>query len=485
MTVELHYDHGTLVVPILVPGAEVMSHLLTPDPRTGTHRAPGWRYRDLVLGWKRAGVPFVDKARRFEPLELEVTSPFEPFPHQSEALERWVAGGSRGVVELPTGAGKTLLAVMAIAKTRRPALVVVPTIDLMVQWQSVLAERFGMEVGTIGGGTSERRAVTVITYDSAVNQIEFLGDAFGLLVVDECHHLPAPAYRFIAEAAIAPFRLGLSATVARADGGERAIFDLLGPLVHQVGIEELEGEYLAPYEVRSVPVRLTEEEQARYDEARSRYLTFYRASGVSFSAQGGFGRFIALAHQSEEGRLAYRAFREQRRIALTSSGKLEALWKVLLEHRGERILVFTEDTETVYRLSRQFFIPAITHQTRPEERKALLAGFAAGEIEVLLAAKVLNEGVDVPEARIGVVLSGSGSVREHVQRLGRILRKAPGKRAILYEIYTEVAAEMGISERRRQHGAYQKAVGPGADGSALGEGLEAEAPAPVGGEDEA
>jgi superfamily II DNA or RNA helicase len=339
--------------------------------------------------------------------------------------------------------------------------VVVPTIDLLVQWQRVLAEHLGVEVGMIGGGSHERRPITVTTYDSAAAQMEFLGRDFGLLVCDECHHLPAPAYRFIAEAALAPFRLGLTATLARADGGERAALELLGPLVHQVGIERLEGEYLAPYEVRSVPVSLSDEEQARYDTARSLYLTFLRTCGVDLRRPDGWAQFIAKAHRSEEGRAAYRAFREQRRIAVTSSAKLEALWQILIEHSEDRVLVFAEDNETVYALSRLFLVPAITHQTRAPERKRLLEAFAGGELRVLLTAKVLNEGVDVPEASVGVVLAGSGSVREHVQRLGRILRKRPGKRAILYEVLTEVAAELNISERRRQHAAYQRADGEG------------------------
>lgn len=157
------------------------------------------------------------------------------------------------------------------------------------------------------------------------------------------------------------------------------------------------------------------------------------------------------------GRSAFRAYRHQRRIALASRAKLEALWDILVTHHDERILVFTEDNETVYRISRQFLLPALTHQTRPAERKALLEGFAEGSLRVLVTAKVLNEGVDVPEASVGVVLSGSGSVREHVQRLGRILRRREGKRAVLYEVVSEVAAEAGISERRRQHEAYGRA----------------------------
>ena len=135
---------------------------------------------------------------------------------------------------------------------------------------------------------------------------------------------------------------------------------------------------------------------------------------------------------------------------------MDALWELLLKHRHDRMIVFTDDNETVYRLSRRFLLPAITHRTKPEERLSILQGLAAGTYVAVLTSRVLNEGVDVPDANIGVVLSGSGSVREHVQRLGRILRKRPDKRAILYEICSAATAEQAISERRRQHQVYQR-----------------------------
>ncbi|WXH31017.1 hypothetical protein WA016_04992 [Myxococcus stipitatus] len=452
---ELHFDCGTLVAPLLPDDARLRG-LFQKDGRTGVYRAPAWHYRQVVLRLRELGVAYVDQARRFEPLEVALTVPIQPFPHQRAALEAWTQAGGRGLVELPTGAGKTLLAVLAIAQVKRPTLVVVPTLDLMAQWQGVLARHFSVPVGMLGGGVNDRQPLTVTTYDSAAMQTEFHGNRFGLLVCDECHHLPAPSYRFIAEGSLAPYRLGLTATLERTDGGERVCEELIGPRVHRTDIRELQGEYLAPYEVKRVEVPLTPDEKARYDEARALYLGFVRKLGVRLSAPEGWARFLAQSQRSDEGRAAYRAYREQRRIALTSSAKQQVLWRILLEHREDRVLVFTDDNETVYTLARRWMLPALTHHTPVPERKALLAAFASGELPVLLTSRVLNEGVDVPEARVGVVLSGSGSVREHVQRLGRILRKRPGKRALLYEVCSAQTAESGISERRRQHGAYQE-----------------------------
>ncbi|MDC0710136.1 DEAD/DEAH box helicase family protein [Stigmatella sp. ncwal1] len=455
MTTELHFDCGTLVAPALPEDAPLRS-LFQKDGRTGVFRAAAWRYREVVLRLRELEAPYKDQARRFEPLEVSLTVPLEPFPHQRDALEAWTHAGGRGLVELPTGAGKTLLAVMAIAQVKRPTLVVVPTLDLMAQWQAVLTRHLGLPVGLLGGGVNDRQPLTVTTYDSAMAQTEFHGNRFGLLICDECHHLPAPSYRFIAEGSLAPYRLGLSATLERADGGERVCEELLGPRVYRADIRELQGRYLAPYEVRRVEVPLTPEEKARYDEARTRYLGFVRKNGIALGSPEGWARFLAQSQRSDEGRAAYRGYREQRRIALTSSAKMEVLWRLLLEHREDRVLVFTDDNETVYTLARKLLLPVITHHTPIPERKALLAAFSSGELPVLLTSRVLNEGVDVPEARVGVVLSGSGSVREHVQRLGRILRQRPGKRALLYEVCSAQTAESGISERRRQHRAYQE-----------------------------
>ncbi len=375
-------------------------------------------------------------------------------PYQTEALERWQRAGSLGVVELPTGAGKTMLAVHAIAATQRSTLVVVPTIDLLVQWQAVLQRYLRCEVGMVGGGSRELKPITVTTYDSAAAQMEFFGHRFGFLICDECHHLPAPGYQFVAAGSIAPFRLGLSATLERADGQHSRALELLGPLVHRISITELRGEYLATYEVVPVLVELDDEEREAYEAARGLYIDFIRMNGIKLGDGQSWAKFIQLAHRNEIGRQAFQAYREQKKIALTSRAKQAALWRILLAHKNDRVLVFCGDNETVYYLAHQYLGGAITHHTKAEERKLLLQAFSAGELKLLFTAKVLNEGVDVPEANVGVILAGSGSVREHVQRLGRILRKQPDKQAVLYEVFTNVAAELGIRERRTQHDAY-------------------------------
>ena len=333
--IEIHFDHGTLV---LTGTAPVLDELVTLDGRTGRYRAPAQRYRDVVLALRGAGVSYEDRARKFAPLGVSGEVAIDPYPHQAEALAAWQKAGSRGIVELPTGAGKTILAVLAIARTDRPTLIVVPTIDLLNQWATVLETHLGQTVGMLGGGESDRQPITVTTYDSAAFQTEFHGDRFGLLICDECHHLPAPAYRFIASGSIAPYRLGLTATLARTDGGEKTCEALLGDLCYSLPIDALEGEYLAPYDIERVDVELTEEEHARYESERALYIAFYRKSGASFSRRDGWAQFIMRESRSKEGRRALAAYREQRRIAFSSKGKLDALWQIIVRHREERIL---------------------------------------------------------------------------------------------------------------------------------------------------
>ena len=119
------------------------------------------------------------------------------------------------------------------------------------------------------------------------------------------------------------------------------------------------------------------------------------------------------------------------------------------------MLIFTYDNATVYQIARRFLVPAITHQTKTKERRQILDRFHTGEYPVVVTSQVLNEGVDVPAANVGIILSGTGSVREHVQRLGRLLRKHGDKQALLYEVITRGTAEEFTSDRRRQHHAYR------------------------------
>lgn len=425
------------------------------DERTRCHRAPALAYADVVRALIASKTPFVDGARNYLELQEGMRVHREPRPYQSEALAAWRAQRGRGVVVLPTGSGKSHVALLAIDLKKRSTLVVAPTLDLVRQWFDLLGATFGTPIGLVGGGEHDLRPLTVTTYDSAFLHMEHFGARFGLVVFDECHHLPSAGYALSARACLAPFRLGLTATPERADGREALLDELIGPVAYRKDIVELSGDYLAAYDTERVSIELTPDERAEHDAERAIYRAFVESHGIRMSRPSGWGEFIMLSSQSAEGRRAMTGYRRQRALAFASSAKLDYLDHLLHQHRGDRAILFTQDNATAYQISRRFLVPVITHQTKVRERSAILAGLAAGTYRAVATSRVLNEGVDVPDANVAVILSGSGSVREHVQRLGRILRKREDKRAILYELVTEATTETYTSERRREHSAYR------------------------------
>lgn len=447
----LQWERGTLVLRECHDPPDGFVY----DDRVALWRGPASLYHDTVLGWHRAGVPFTDEARGWGPLSLTHGTDKAPRPYQAEAVDAWRTAGRRGVVSLPTGSGKSFVAELCIAEAQRPTLVVAPTIDLVNQWAANLERSFGVPVGVLGGGLHTLEDLTVSTYDSAYIHADRYGDRFGLVIFDEVHHLPADAYAQIAEMVMAPYRLGLSATVERPDGLHQRLDHLVGHLCYHKGIRDLSGRVLADYEVRQIEVELGEEEAQAYLEARQTYRSFVSSRGIRMGGPNGWQTFLREAARSPAGRAALRAHREARAIAHGTDAKLDALEEILADHAGQRVIVFTNDNATVYRISRDFLVPCITHRTGADERRQILERFSDGRYRCVATSRVLNEGVDIPAAEVGVVLSGTSTVREHVQRLGRILRPQEGKQAVLYEVVTADTTEVGAAERRRKHDAYR------------------------------
>jgi superfamily II DNA or RNA helicase len=453
--VHLAYEGGTLVVTGLEPGRLASLPHCRPDPRSGVYRAEAVYYRAIVEHLRRQNIAYEDSARQYQPTPWPLRTSRDPFPHQTEALDVWWNAGGRGIVVLPTGTGKTFLAVLAIHKAGRPTLVITPTIDLLNQWYAELLIAFGGPVGLIGGGHYDIQPLTVTTYDSAYIHLDRWGARFGLVVFDECHHLPGPTYLTAAVGSLAPYRLGLTATPERADGQEQLLEGVVGPQVYRREIKELAGDFLADYRAERLYVELSAEEAEQYQAAREVYRRFVEDRGISMGGPHAWQRFIQESCRSKEGRAAFQAYREQKRLSLAAPAKLRVLETLLERHRRDRVLIFTYDNATVYQIARRFLVPAITHQTKVKERRLTLERFHAGEYQTVVTSRVLNEGVDVPAANVGIVLSGSGTVREHVQRLGRLLRKYGDKQALLYEVVTRNTGEEFTSERRRQHHAYR------------------------------
>ena len=453
--IRLTFDGGTVIVTGGTDDDRAALPGVAFDPRTKTQRAEARHYRAIVEYLIAKKMAYEDAARAYQAVTWTLTSDRTPFPHQTEAVETWWAARGRGVVVLPTGTGKTFAAMLAIKKVGRPAIVVTPTIDLLNQWHWELSQAFGGTIGLMGGGDYDLQPLTVTTYDSAYIHLERWGNKFGLLVFDECHHLPGPTYAMAAIGSIAPFRLGLTATPERADGMDDVYPGLIGPIVYRREIKELSGDFLAAYSTERIYVSLSEDEQQRYQKNRDIYKQFVADRNISMGGPNGWQRFIFEASRSKEGWEAFRAYREQKRLERAAGAKLKKLEELLEKHAIDRILIFTADNATVYAIARQYLVPAITHQTKARERKQILERFHSGEYSVVVTSQVLNEGVDVPAANVGIVLSGTSTIRENVQRLGRLLRKRPDKQAVLYELVARGTTEEFSSERRRQHKAFQ------------------------------
>jgi superfamily II DNA or RNA helicase len=430
----------------VVPGSELLY-----DVRQGAYRTLPHAYRAVTERLARDDYR-VDV--QFEPAPALPFSPAlsqTPRPYQAEALGRWEAAGRRGVVVLPTGAGKTLVALMAIAAVQQHTLIVVPTLDLLEQWRRVLIGQLGApseHIHTYGGGKRELGPLTVMTYDSAAIHTREL-NCFGLLIFDEVHHLPAPSYRRAAEGAMAPYRLGLSATPDRTDGREADLDRLVGPTVFTKTAGELR-DHLASYREERIDVSLSEQERLRYDAARATYRDFIRKRRLRITSPEDFQRYVIWPSANDpEARTAMLAHRTARQLAFNAGGKMAVLRSLLARHASDRVIVFAEFNRVVGEVSRALLIPSITHRTPAAERQAVLARFREGRYTKLVTGRVLNEGVDVPDANVAIVLSGTATHREYVQRLGRVLRPKLDE-AVLYELVTEETNELHVTARRHE-----------------------------------
>lgn len=424
--------------PSQIPGAAW-------DEQSRAWRVPAERYRDL----------------RVRPLDEQIRIPDTPSEkpldgawrlpalrwYQTTALSRWKTAGRRGVIALPTGSGKTMVALGGIAELGVPALIIVPTRVLLDQWTSVLEKVWSGPVGRIGDGDYQVEPITVCTYSSAVIWASRIGDRFGLVIVDEAHHVGAWCPGEVLEMLVAPARLGLTATPPP-PGGELGA--RIGSVVYTLAVDDLKGDALADYELESVPVALAKLERERYRTLRSRFASFYATQARRERGQMDWRKFVTVATRSAAGREALDAWKDYRSLIAYSEGKRVALRKLLAKHRGERTLVFTADVATAYQIARELLVMPITHEINRAERAQVIEKFRTGESSVLVSAQVLDEGFDVPDADVAIIVGGSSSMRRQVQRIGRVLRPRVGKKAVIYELAVLETTE--IDYVRRRHG---------------------------------
>jgi superfamily II DNA or RNA helicase len=445
----LSYDKGSILVR-----SEAKVPYSVWDARVGAFRAPAFYYSEIVEFLNKSDLSAIkDGVEDLPPCpELKCRS-VEMRAYQRRALGSWDKAGRRGVIVLPTGAGKTVIGMKAIELVNQPAIVIVPTLDLLEQWRGRVQEELGIEVGAYGGGENVIKAVTVCTYDSAYLRAGELGNRFGLLIFDEVHHLPAESFRQIAEMFTAPCRMGLTATYERDDMLHLELPRLIGGVVYRLKPEDLAGRYLSDYTIERVNVGLTRAEKEEYEKSYGVFANYLEKNRIWLRSPLDFQRFIMRTSRDPQARQALLARNRAISIAFNSQAKVDRLEEILRSHPEDRILIFTQHNDLVYRISKRFLLPFITHTTNKEERYEVLKGFREGRFRAIVTSKVLDEGIDVPEASLGVIVSGTGSSREFVQRLGRLLRKSEGKeRARLIELVSSETSETRTSSRRRGGG---------------------------------
>ncbi len=442
--IRLLFDRGTLLLR-----GEVGTPYGKWDPRVGCYRIKALHYRDVLSYLKESMLQYQDEVLNVPPSQTLKDAVVLRL-YQDEALSKWRHAGMRGILVLPTAAGKTYIALKAISLLKTQTLIVVPTLDLIDQWRRRVIDYLGIEAGAVGGGEGNVQMVTVSTYDSAYLQAGVLGNRFMFIIFDEVHHLASPSYMQIAEMYVAPYRMGLTATYERSDQRHALLPTLVGDLVYTAKVEELAGEHLSPYTHEKIFVELTPEEQRVYDEEMGVFNGYLREKGIVLKSLEDFHRFIMATGRDRRAREALLARNRAVKVALNSEAKLGLLARQLEAHRSEKALIFTLHNDLVYTISRRFLIPAVTYQTPKEERREILENFRTGDYRAIVTSQVFDEGVDVPDASVGFMLSGTGSTREYIQRLGRLLRKVEGKQAKLVEIVSKETMEVRMSRRRHQ-----------------------------------
>lgn len=378
-----------------------------------------FKQRMLLENW-----PVQDNAGFIEgpPLDLrlrEVTREGKPFNlrnYQIEAVERWYLeganAGGHGVVVLPCGAGKTVVALHAMARTQTHVLVLCNNQSAVTQWVREILDKTSLteaQVGEYTGKNKTIKPVTVATYQvltwrrSKTSDYEhmhlFRDHSWGLLVYDEVHLLPAPVFGATAELQGCR-RLGLTATLVREDGREGDVFSLVGPKRYDLPWQYLEKRgFVAEARCHEVRVPLSRKERARYENASEM---------------------------------------EKFRLASENPKKVKVVRDLLDRHTDDNILIIGTYLGQLKEVARDLKAPLITGKTPQKERDKLFLDFRKGRIKRLVVSKVANFAIDLPDANVAIQISGSfGSRQEEAQRLGRILR--PKERDAYF--YTVVSAD--------------------------------------------
>lgn len=253
---------------------------------------------------------------------------------------------------------------------------------------------------------------------------------------------------------VAPYRLGLTATPQRSDGLHVDLKYLIGPTLYQLSLQAAAGSSLAEYRVARIPVKLSAKEQARYDEL-SQFIQHYVFERRKEDSTFAWKQVCTEANSDSQARMVLKAFHQKQAIENRAEEKLRILEDLFRLHAGEPILVFVGSNSMARQVSLRFLVPCLLSHCGKRERSDILSGFENGTYPVIVANQILDEGIDLPEAKVAIVIGGSSSTRQAKQRLGRILRKSIFGGAMLYEVVLSETNENRRYRARRRSDAFQ------------------------------
>jgi len=363
-------------------------------------------------------------------------------PFQVEAYEAWVRSGCRGTIIAPTGTGKTIIAGHAIKMLNAPTLIVCPTERILKMWVERLGEKFGIRAAAFYGGAKSIGRVTVTIYNTVSMTHPELLDKFTLVILDEVHHAGSEVFSSIIHRLNDGHRvMALTATLRREDQRHMIIMSKL-PVVYCLDLAAaIKQGLVAPVEVIPVGVDMSDRERREYSEIERKINDIKSALRIVDDA----GERARLERQLKK-------YVNRRRMLLSRlEAKREAVYNIALRHPNERILIFSESIESIETLKKYLLERGVRaetyHSNKPEHVRDLIFRRWGLDFNVLLSCRALDEGIDVPECGIAVMIASGMSVRQLVQRKGRIMRPREGKVARLYIVYARGSIESKIPIR--------------------------------------
>jgi superfamily II DNA or RNA helicase len=359
-------------------------------------------------------------------------------PYQEDAYQAWVNKGMRGVIVAPTGTGKTVIASYAIKTSSLPALVIVPTERILKTWVSALG-RFGMKATAYYGREKDLSPLTISIYNSVIRHPEIV-ERFKLVVLDEVHHAGADTFSMVLNLLDGKAVMALTATLKRSDG-KHAVITAKLPIAYVLDFKlAMENGYVSQVEIIPIPAPLTAEERKMYREIEE------KLNRVKIELDDAKAR--SLPSVAKLDRMLKILLNRRRQLLSKIPSKRAKVLEIVKSVEDDRILVFSESIESVEALKKYLIENGVSaetyHSQKPEHiRDAIFAGWGKA-FRVLLAVRALDEGVDVPEVKTGIIIASGKETRQLVQRLGRLIRPVQGKKARLYVVYAESTYEFEI-----------------------------------------